>query len=136
MNTGANNIMILSKYRIEQMGFNEFPDNDILEATFSIIKVYSLRGLFFEPDCEDNKSEAVSLTDSCTVVIAQSVNEALKTIIGYRYVDDEEKWLSEKKATPPFLLIYFKGRERMELHGGYRKKQRILLKLTMRFLKK
>lgn len=102
------------------MGYKEFPDNDILETTFSIIKVYSLRGLSFESDCEDKKSEAVSLSDSCTVAIAQSVNEASKILTGYELVDDEEKWLLERKTCPPFLLIYFKGREIIKLNGGYR----------------
>lgn len=112
--------MFLTKYAIEAMGYKEFPDTDSLEISFGIIKVYSLQGMVFENDCEDKKSEAVTLFDRCVVSIAQSVNEASKLLIGDVFADDEEKWLSEKKANPPFLLIYFKESAPRELKGGYR----------------
>lgn len=115
--------MILSKNAIEAMGYKEFPDTDVLEISFGIIKAYSLRGIVFEKDCEDKKSEAITLLDRCTVAIAQSVNEASKLLTGDIFADDEEKWLSEKKANPPFLLIYFKESVSRELKGGYRQEK-------------
>ncbi len=116
-------MITLSKHTIEAMGYKEFPDTDVLEISFGIIKVYSLRGMVFENDCEDKKSEVITLFDRCAVAIAQSVNEASKILTGDVFSDDEKKWLLEKKANPPFLLIYFKESIPRELKGGYRQKK-------------
>jgi len=115
-------MITLSKHVIEAMGYKEFSDTDVLEISFGIIKVYSLRGMVFENDCEDKKSKVITLFDRCTVAIAQSVNEAYKLLVGDVFFD-EEKWLSEKKANPPFLLIYFKESGSRELKGGYRQEK-------------
>lgn len=112
-----------SKYLIEGMGFTEFPENDIIEIRFGILKVYSLRGMTFENDCEEKKSKVVSLSDRCTVAIAQSINEASKLLTGDVFVDDEDKWVLDKKANPPYLLIYFRENVTRELRGGYRQEK-------------
>ena len=112
--------MDLSKELIKNMGFKEFPDSDVLEVRFNIIKVYFLRGLSFEDDCEGKISEVITLFDRCTVAIAQSVNDASNLLAGNVFFDDEKKWLAESQAKPPFLLIYFNGKNSIELKGGYR----------------
>lgn len=89
--------MILSKYAIEAMGYTEFPETDVIQVYFGILKVYSLRGMVFEQACEEKQSEVLSLSDQCTIAIAQSINEASKRLTGDVFADDEEKWLSEKK---------------------------------------
>jgi len=115
--------MMLSIYAIEAMGYNEYPLTDHIEVNFGILRAYSLRGMVFEQDCEAEKSEVVSLTNRCTVVIAQSINEASKKLVGDIFVEDEEKWLSDNKVNPPFLLIYFREAYPTELRGGYRKEE-------------
>ena len=115
--------MILSKYVIEGMGYKKFPENDVLEVHFGILKAYSLRGMNFEHDSEEKKSEVISLSDRCTVAIAQSINEASELLTGDVFTDDEKTWLSEKKYKPPFLLIYFKESHSRELRGGYRQEK-------------
>jgi hypothetical protein len=115
--------MTLSKYVIEQMGFTEYPETDELEIRFGIIKAYSLRGLVFEKDCELKQSKVASFGVNCTSVISQSINEACKLLTGDTFVDDEEKWLSDNKASPPFLLIYFWESAPRTLRGGYRQEK-------------
>lgn len=112
--------MKISKDLLKDLNYEKFPENDVLEVLFGILRVYSLHGMHFEQACEEKKSETISLSDRCTVAIAQSINEASKLLTGDVYTDDEEKWLSDKKANPPFLLIYFKESVSRELRGGYR----------------
>jgi hypothetical protein len=112
--------MILSKNAIEGMGFTEYPDTDELEISFGIIKIYSLRGLVFEKDCELKQSKVTSFGCNCTTVITQSVNDGCRLLTGDSLSDDEEKWLSDKKTLPPFLLIYFMEKTARTLRGGYR----------------
>ena len=112
--------MHLSKKAVEAAGYKEYPDTDVIEVSFNIIRVYSLQGIVFENGCEDKRSEVITFLDRCTVAIAQSINEASKLLTGKVFVNNEGKWLSEKKINPPFLLIYFKESAPRELKGGYR----------------
>lgn len=112
--------MILSRHAIEAMGYTEYPSTDVIEVNFGILRAYSLRGMVFEQDCEKMQSEAVSFSDHCTVAISQSINKASKILVGDIFVEDEEKWLSDKNVNPPFLLIYFRQASPRELRGGYR----------------
>ncbi|WP_339897697.1 hypothetical protein [uncultured Gilvimarinus sp.] len=115
--------MILSKYAIEAMGYEEFPETDLIEVHFGILKAYSIRGMVFEQSCEEKISGVVSLSERCTIAIAQSINEASKLLTEDIFADDEEEWISDKKANPPFLLIYFKERVPRGLRGGYRREK-------------
>lgn len=115
--------MILSKYAIEMMGFSEYPETDELEISFGILKAYSLRGIVFQNDCETKQSKMISFGNNCAAVISQSINEACKLLTGDVFADDEEKWLAENKALPPFLLIYFWESMPRTLRGGYRQEK-------------
>lgn len=77
----------------------------------------------FENDCEEKKSKVISLSDRCTVAIAQSINEASKLLTGDVFDDYEDKWVLDKKANPPYLLIYFRENVTRELRGGYRQEK-------------
>lgn len=115
--------MILSRYAIQQMGYSEHPQSDTLEINFGIILVLSLRGIVFEKDCQFKQSKVVNFGKNCSVVISESVNDAAKLLVNDTFADDEAKWISEKKATSPFLLIHFKESSAKLLSGGYRQEK-------------
>ncbi len=115
--------MILTKYAIENMGFTEYPETDELKITFAIVKAYSLRGMVFEKDCEIKQSKVTSFGANCTAVISQSINEASQLLTNHVVADDEETWLSDNKASPPFLLLYFRESKTSTLQGGYRQEK-------------
>jgi len=115
--------MILSKCSIEAMGYTEYPLTDVIEVHFGILKAYSLRGMVFRQDSEGKHSEVVSVADCCTAAIAQSINPASKMLVGDNSVEDEEQWLFDKNANPPFLLIHFREASPRELRGGYRQEK-------------
>jgi hypothetical protein len=114
---------IFTRDFIEAMGYSEYPLTDLIEVHFGILRAYSLRGIHFEQDCQGKQSEVVSIADRCTVVIAQSINKASKALVGEVFVEDEEKWLSDRQVDPPFLLIYFREAFPKELRGGYRQEK-------------
>jgi len=102
-------MMKFTKHAIEAMGYTEYPDTDTQEVEFGILKVYSLRGVNFPKDIQEKISDAFNFGANCKVAIAQSINEASKLLTGDVFTEEnEEKWLSEKKASPPFVLIYFR----------------------------
>ncbi|MDF1528602.1 MAG: hypothetical protein P1R74_05675 [Sedimenticola sp.] len=114
--------MIFTKHGIEMMGFSEYPETDSLAIHFGIITVYSLQGINFMPDADKLRSEVFEFGDNCAVAISQSLNEACMLLTGDNFVDEnEEEWLKNKKASPPFVLIYFKEFQTRTLNGGYRK---------------
>ncbi|HIE06595.1 MAG TPA: hypothetical protein EYP64_00970 [Desulfarculaceae bacterium] len=115
--------LTLSKHAIEAMGYIEFPETDVTEVHFGVLKAYCIRGMVFEQACEEKQSEVVSLSERCTIAISQSINEASKLLTEDVFSDDEQKWLSDKKVSPPFLLIYFKESVSRELRGGYRQEK-------------
>ena len=113
--------MVLTKYVIEKIGYSKFPEEDTLEITFAILRVYSLKGIHFEEDCDNPNSKVVSFGNNCTVAISNSINEASKLLTGDIFTDeDEESFISKKKISPPFVVLYFKESESRTLHGGYR----------------
>jgi hypothetical protein len=79
--------------------------------------------MVFEKDCEIKQSKVTSFGVNCTAVISQSINEASQLLTGNVFADDEEKWLSDNKASPPFLLLYFWESEPHALRGGYRQEK-------------
>lgn len=115
--------MNFSKYAIEQMGYAEYQQSDTLEIHFGLILAYSLRGIVFDKDCQLKQSNVVNFGENCKAVISESVNEAAKLLINDTFTDDEEKWISEKKVTSPFLLIHFKESAAKLLKGGYRQEK-------------
>lgn len=115
--------MKFTKYGIEAMGFKEFPETDVIEVHFGILKVYSIRGMLIKKDSEAKQSEVVSVSDRCSIVVGQSINAASRILTGDVFVDDEEKWLTEKEVSPPFLLIYFRESKPRKLIGGHRQEK-------------
>ena len=116
--------MKFTKYALEGMGFTEYPQTDSLEVEFGIIKAFSLKGINFKKDCVVKTSEVFTFGKNCKISISQSINEATKLLTGDVFTEeDEEKWLSEKKAAPPFVLIYFKESSPRILKGGFRQEK-------------
>lgn len=105
------------------MGYTQCPPTDVIEIHFGVLNTYSLQGMVFERDCDKKQSEVVSVADHCTVTIAQSINKASEILTGNIFIEDEKKWLSDKKVNPPFLLIYFREASPRKLRGGYRQER-------------
>jgi hypothetical protein len=112
--------MYLSTHAIEAMGYSEYPEGDILEINFGIIKVYSIRGSIFDKEIIDKITAVTSLFERCSVVISQSVNDGCFKLTGDKFSDNEEQWQKDNKATSPYLIIYFRESLLRELNGGYR----------------
>ncbi len=115
-------MMILTNYALEKMGFSEYPESDVLEVHFGVVRVFSVQGVNFHPNSTINTSEVTKFGENCTVVVSNSLNEGCKLLTGEDFVDEsEEKWIENKKTRPPFVLIYFKEFSSRTLKGGKRK---------------
>lgn len=116
-------LVTLSKHVIQKMGYELFPDTDVLSIHFGVIQIYSIQGMAFESADANKISQVINISDQCNVVIGNSINEATETLADDKFFDgDEEKWLKEKQYSPPFLVAFFKENKPRELKGGYRQK--------------
>lgn len=114
--------MILSNYALEKMGFSEYPESDVLEVQFGIVRVFSVQGINFHPDSSKTISDVFEFGGNCTVVVSNSLNEGCRLLTGEDFIDEgEEEWVENKKTRPPFALIYFKEFCTRTLKGGRRK---------------
>jgi len=114
--------MVFTSYALEQMGFSEYPDSDVLEIQFGILRVYSVQGINFSPDSPTTFSDVVKFGKNCNGIISNSLNEACRILTGENFIDeDEDQWIEKKKVTSPFALVYFKEFQARKLKGGKRK---------------
>lgn len=112
----------LSTALIEAMGYSKHPPDDVLKVKFGILKIYALQGIVFENNDEVMQSN-IFVFDTCKVVVSQFINEASKLLLGDALTDNEEEWLLEKKAKPPFVVLYFNDDTEHVLSGGFRQKE-------------
>jgi hypothetical protein len=117
--------MTLSKDAIESMGFKEHSSDEILEAAFSLVRVYSVKGLVLD-DLPVNKP--IKFGEKCTAILGNSVNTLSNLLFNDDFIEDEDKWQKEVKANAPFLILYFGPTKLFQINGGHRKeKQEFIL---------
>lgn len=97
--------MGLSNYTLERMGFELIPENVQIEAYFKSINVYEVRGIVSDNKSPLIPSELKTVTDDFSFSIGDSVNAVCGVLIGDEFADDEEKWRTETKSTPPYLVV-------------------------------
>ena len=97
--------MGLSNYALGQMGFELIPKNGQIEAYFKSINVYEIRGITSDYKSPLIPSKLKKITDDFSFSIGDSVNAVCNVLIGNEFADDEEKWRSETKSTPPYLVV-------------------------------
>ncbi len=107
--------------QLKKMGFSEFPESDVLNVRFGIVRVFSVQGVNFKTGSSKTISEVVEFGKNCTVVLSNSLNEGCQLLTGKDFVDEnEDQWIQKKKVSPPFALIYFKEFCTRTLKGGRR----------------
>ena len=106
------------------MGFNEIPKEMIIEATFNLFEVYQIEGIALK------ESESNALGDLChkNVEFAFGFGNTLNEIHQYLFnedlIEDENKWLQEANAKPPFLIVEVSLNKFFTCESGYWKKDK------------
>lgn len=111
--------MQFSKYALEHMGYTEYPEDDILNIIFHCLIVCEIEGVNIEDQID---LKIFKLGINCDVVITNHLNDGVKHLTNQNFTDNEEKWVKDKNAIKPFLLIFFKENLTTQLKGGYRQK--------------
>jgi hypothetical protein len=115
--------MRLSKHLLEEMGYKEYSADEILEATFHLIKVYAIQGFVFDELEEIQQTNSIKFGQICTAIIGSSVNAISNTLLEDDFVGDEEGWKKESKTSSPFLFLHFGPTKPYQIKGGFRKKE-------------
>ncbi|SFO38482.1 hypothetical protein [Nitrosospira briensis] len=97
--------MGLSSYLLGQMGFELIPENKQIEAYFKSLNVYEIRGISSDKKSPLIPGKLKKITSDFSFSIGDSVNAVCNVLIGDEFADDEEKWRSETKSTPPYLIV-------------------------------
>jgi hypothetical protein len=117
--------MTLSIHALKSSGFEEIPNGKELEATFSLVKAYQVEGITLQ-ECE-----FASLIDLChkseefSFGFGNRLNDICQYLLNEDFDDDEEKWMVENKARPPFLIIIVHLNKFFIGESGYWKKEKI-----------
>ncbi|MBA6264295.1 hypothetical protein [Colwellia sp. Bg11-12] len=116
---------MITEAGIVSMGFEKYPNENILEATFGALCIYSIEGPYLTTD--DSIGFLTKPFDfglNCKAIFSDCIDEACIALTGGMFSDskdDLEDYIKQKKAQAPFLVIYFKESVPRIIEGKYRK---------------
>jgi hypothetical protein len=112
-----------SKYLLEEMCYKEYSADEMLEATFQLVRIYSIQGITFDELEEIKQTNSIQFGQICTAIIGNSANAICNALLKDDFVEDEEGWEKEFKTSPPFLFLHFGPTEPYQIKGGFRKEE-------------
>lgn len=98
--------MQLSRYVLEAMGFRPLEPAERVRGSFSRIEVFGIQGIALDRPCFPLIQDKID-GFQFKFAIGNSVNEICKQLSSDRLIDNEEAWLKDKNAAPPYILIMF-----------------------------
>ncbi len=111
----------MTKLGLDTLGFKEYSKENILNANFVLVKIYSIQGFALEESEESNETSLMQYGDNCIAVIGNSINKISQILFSDNFVEDEELWKKENKTSSPFLFIKYGSTQFHQLEGGHRK---------------
>jgi hypothetical protein len=115
--------MNLTKDAIELMGFTEIPAATKLEVYFYSALVYHVEGIVIKDLLPASPIDIIYKYDEFSFALGNSINAISNTLCGSDFVDNEEKWVKEKKVNSPYFIILFRIKDPFLCKGGYWKKE-------------
>jgi len=115
--------MGLTNYALEQMGFEQIPGDLVIEARFRSLNVYEARGIVSDKKAPLDPTLLKKTDNVVSFSLGDSVNDLCQILVGENFADDEEKWRTETKTTPPYLLVLTEAQELVECSHGYWKQE-------------
>ena len=111
---------MITKLGLAKLGFKEYSKENILNASFILVKIYSIQGFTLRESDESNETSSVQYGDNCIAMIGNSINKVSQILFNDNFVEDEELWKKENKTSSPFLFIKYGPTKFHQLKGGYR----------------
>lgn len=115
--------MGLTNYALERMGFAEIPSDLVIEARFCSLNIYEVRGLVSDRASPLKPDELKCADNEIALSLGDSVNEICQVLLGENFVDEEEKWQSDTKTSPPYLAVLTQLDKAVACSGGYWKQE-------------
>jgi hypothetical protein len=97
--------MGLSAYSIKKMGFELIPEGIQIEAYFKSLNLYQIRGISSGDEINFSPDKLKIITEDYSFSIGNSVNAVSNLLINDDFTDNEEKWKTDTKSSPPYLLV-------------------------------
>ena len=106
---------------MKSMGFEEYSTEDEILVNFKLVRIYEIRGIIFQPVDGVVQTDAISFGEHCSVVISLNINSVAQKLYGDDCFENEDDWKKERKASSPFVVVYYEPPNDYTLRGGYRK---------------
>jgi len=124
--------MVITNAGIESMGFVKYPDDDMLEAGFHMLTIYSIEGLSLEDSQNETISNIIQFTKDIKAVICNNINVAFQKIFGFSIDYDKSSELSKYSL---LLVLHYSSDKIYKIYGGYRKEDTDLITTYNEFSK-
>lgn len=115
--------MGLTNYTLEKMGFEKIPANLTIEARFRSLNVYEARGIVSDKKAPLDPSSLKNTDNEVSFSLGDSVNEICRILAGDDFTDDEDKWKTETKTSPPYMIVLTESSEQVTCSNGYWKQE-------------
>jgi len=110
--------MAMTEYGLKQMGFKKYTQSDILNVNFTSVSIYSIPGFRLQ----DKEQTSIVEYDKYTkAIIGNSLNDISRQLLNDDFVENEEKYIQDKKMEAPFFFIVYSLPQLYTMNGGYRK---------------
>jgi len=111
--------MSLTNYALEKMGFELIPPDVTIEANFRSLNVYEVQGIVSDKKSPLDPAALMRKDIEVSFSLGDSVNEICRLLTDDDFADDEDKWRSESKSTPPYLIVLSEFPEKAICSHGY-----------------
>jgi hypothetical protein len=98
--------MQLSRYVLEAMGFRPLRPTERVRGSFSRIDVLGIQGIALDCPCFPLIQDKID-GFKFKFAIGNSINEICRQLTADSFIEDEDAWLKEKNAAPPYAVIMF-----------------------------
>ncbi|SEA30439.1 hypothetical protein [Paraburkholderia sartisoli] len=114
--------MNLSYYALQQLGYRRRDTRESLTVSFSRVSFFGLQG-FVLPADSVVLSNGVVDGAKYSACLANSVNAATSALVDEQYCEDEQAWQTERKCSPPYLVVLVGPTNAYAMTGEYIKEE-------------
>jgi hypothetical protein len=117
--------MPLSKYSIEAMDFTKITNGMEIEATFSLVRVYQVKGISLKEFSTNSLANLCYKDQEIAFGLGNSLNEVYNYMCNEKFDEHEEQWMQDNETVPPFLIIQINLNKSYTCKSGYWKKDKV-----------
>lgn len=97
--------MGITNHGLEMMGFKLLPDGETISGVFGKLYVFMAEGLHLEDTALPPGKGTINGQDYL-IGFGTGLNAICRSLVSDDFIEDEDKWIQNKKASGPFAIVY------------------------------